>query len=114
MSKRRGTQHLRRRRYASRAHDDRVYGIVPSLAETIDDLPEAKRKARARLVRIMGADRAGPVEYEVIAPGPRVVETIEEMDDTGQYEIGGYRKFVAEHPEAWLVLASAPRRQPRG
>lgn len=108
MTRRRGTQHLKRRRggYFQGRHDGMV-GVTLAVALDIESIPAAKQRTHDSLIRLMGPARTGGVEWRIL-PRARALEVWDELDRDGAWTAAGYLHALETHPGAFLVAATAP------
>lgn len=132
MSKARGTQHLRGRK-RGRAHkpaDDLWHGVMYAASPDETHLEEAKKVTHDNLIGQLGEWRLGGVRWSIIPAGAPANSTLDRLVNTERvvqpHELGpgdaqpaamiGYleqlRAFLADNPDGYLVIATAPAVRP--
>ncbi len=99
VSKRRGTQHMKRRNYGRNAEP--YYAVTFASCASADDLPEARQLSHDQLIRLAAGHRRGPVQWIMYAAAeaPGVIANVDPADDAG------HLAYLADYPGGFLVMA---------
>lgn len=104
MSRRRGTQHHKRRQ-------DRIGAVVYACCATEADIPEARQRAHDQVIEMAGRSRLSGVRWEQwpslagfrhLQTSP-VIASMGEGAGPGQYDV--HMAFLRGHPDGYLVAA---------